>query len=229
MVLKKLAAVALVAVFSTQIMASEDNPRTGDIRDIEKFFYNQGVKESYNEAYAAGYAKAVKDALMALKRYEKLIQAREAGKYLSSENKLSSPEVYSIKTANGLQVKVRGCKIEKELTPADILRAPIANAKMFSEGDVDIYNETQGQNASDGSLAATNSVVINKRDTIQSEIPILPGNETHRAKRVYNNTPTIRKALDANNIVYSVSDKKIRAVFSSNSSAENFEKAFKLN
>lgn len=226
MALNKLATIGLITVaFSIQLMASEDNPRTGDIRDIEKFFYNQGVKESYNEAYAAGYTKAVKDSLMALKRYDQLIKAREAGKYLIAQDKLSSPEAYLIESENGgLEIKIRGCKIEKELTPADILKAPLANARMFDNNEIDAYGENKSNIDT-----ASNSVVISKRDTIQSEVPILPGNETQRSKRVYNNTPTIRKALDANNVVYSISDKKIRAIFSSSRTAEKFENEFKLN
>jgi len=222
---KILAITAVMAISTASLSASEDNLRQGDIRDIEKFFYNQGVKESYNEAYKVGYQTAMKDALMALNRYKTLIQAREAGKYISSENKVTMPEVYSVKTHNGLQIRIRGCRIEKELTAEDILRAPLVKASALGNGSFDPYEKSNMKKKS----TVTNSVSAVEDDIAKSEIPMLPGNETKRSKRVYDNTATMRQILDKNNILYSVSDKNIIAVFSSNTSAEDFEKEYKLN
>jgi len=227
--MKKIAilSLSLTMLLTSGLSASSKNDdiRKGDIRDIEKFFYNQGVRDSYNEAYAAGYAQATKDALLALKRYDTLIQAREAGKYLTEKNKITSPEVYAFKTRDGsIKMKVRGCAIEKELTAEDILKAPLANAEIFTDGKGENYEKSKMKKE----LDASNSVHIAKRDNVESEVPMLPGNETKREKRVYDNTPTIRKALDENNIAYSTSDKKIKALFSSQSNAEMFEQEYKL-
>ncbi|HFU75126.1 MAG TPA: hypothetical protein ENK66_02665 [Arcobacter sp.] len=220
-----LVATLLLTASSSFAKADKDKMGRKDIGDIEKFFYNQGVKEGYNEAYAAGYTKAIKDAIMALERYKTLIEAREAGKYLSEENKISYPEVYSVKKNGGMQIKIHGCKIEKELSISDILKIPVINAEALSDGEFDAYEASADKNDEE---KVSNSIEIVKRDRAKSEKPMLPGNETQRARRFYNNTPTVRKALDINNVAYSVDDNKVKALFSSKESADLFESEYHI-
>lgn len=197
-----------------------------DINDIEKFFYEQGLKVGYNDGYEEGYISAIREAKKALNKYKLVIKAREAGKYFSEEEKITYPEVYSIKTNGGISVQVRGCKIEREFTTADILRAPLAMASELGNGNMDMY---AGDSSDKEASLVSNSVYIKKRDeSVRSEIPMLPGNEVKRSSRQYQNTTAIRQALDKNNVVYSASDTGIKAIFTSERSAELFENEYKL-
>ena len=218
-----------LGVLSLSVSATDFAVQKGKIDDIEKFYYDQGTKDGYNIGYKEGYYRAIKDAKASLDRYKELIKAREAGKYFSKEHKITYPEIYSVKTADGIRVRVRGCQIDKELTAGDILKAPIVNAD-FMAGDATDYftlNEAERRNAA-ALHKPTNSVVLVARDQALSEVPLLPGNETKRAKRHYINTAFLRHTLDENNIAYSVTEKEIHAIFSSEEDAKTFDSKYKL-
>jgi hypothetical protein len=72
-----------------------------------------------------GYEKAKKEVLKKLKSRLNAIKAMEAGKYLSKKHKITAPQVYQVRKADGsLSVQVKGCRLEGELTPEEIVLLP---------------------------------------------------------------------------------------------------------
>jgi len=96
-----------------------------DGNNKEKFFYNKGFADGFQEGRKAGYEQAMKEAKEAMKRWAKKIKSYESGKYLASKGKITPPRVYQKRGDDGsVSVVIRGCRIEGELSPEDILTLP---------------------------------------------------------------------------------------------------------
>ena len=97
--------------------------------DADKFFYDKGFKDGKVEGMRIGYERAKKEVLKKLKSRLNAIKAMEAGKYLSKKHKITAPQIYQVRKADGsLSVMVKGCRLEGELTPEEIVLLPTSEA-----------------------------------------------------------------------------------------------------
>jgi len=127
--IKKISFVTLIISLACSMLYAKPDP--------DKFFYDKGFSDGKKEGLRLGYDKAKKEILKKLKKRITAIKAMEAGKYLSKKHKITAPEIYQVKKADGtLAVKVRGCRLEGELTPEEIIQLPSAPSSYTLEGSI---------------------------------------------------------------------------------------------
>lgn len=125
--------------------------------DSDKFFYDKGYRDGKVQGMRIGYDKAKKEIMRKLKSRLTSIKAMEAGKYLSRKHRITAPQIYQVRRADGsLSVQIKGCRLEAELTPEEIMLLPsyteyadkISNAGGLLPSSVDVENDQKG--VSDG-------------------------------------------------------------------------------
>ncbi|QDD68222.1 hypothetical protein [Caminibacter pacificus] len=211
------------AVMSAFLYAKSDKPLSAE---AEKFFYTQGYKVGYKDGYQKGYRDALLYAERKIKEYMAKIKAYEAGKYLIYKQKITYPEVYQVTDDNGnVRIVVKGCQIEKPLSPQDIVFIPTlpngyeANAPMPNPPK---YVEDS---------PVTNAIVNNELEAVP-KLPKLPDDEKKIVFYEFPNTAFYRKVLNEANLVYSIDPKtkRLKVLFDSQKDALRFLKQhnFKL-
>jgi len=219
-------AVLSLGLFSTQLSAtSPEATITHSQRSLgetiqgqtkEKFFYNKGVSDGIEEGRRMGYSDAMKDAERSIKKYKKYIKALEAGKYLSKKSKITPPRIYQERRNGRVSVVVKGCNIEGELSPHDILMFP-------SMDDGGSGGSSSGYSSSETKSApVSDSVFLAGVDRRKSK-PTPTGSLKKATFKTFEDTSFYRKLFRNTGLPFSImSDKKIRVMFRSNKEAESF-------
>lgn len=184
----------------------------------EKFFYNKGVADGFADGKRVGYEEAMKDAKQSLLRYKNYIKSLESGKYLSKKGKITPPRIYQEKRADGsISVVVKGCNIEGELSPKDILMFPA-----LENGSSGRYSK-QAQSGADVSSAVSDSVYLAGVDYKKKSKP-RGGQYAKKATfRTFVDNNFYRKLFRGSGLAFSIQpNSKIRVMFPSNEKAESF-------
>jgi len=190
--------------------------------DSADYYYNKGYSEGKIVGYRKGFEAGKKEALKQLKRRLNEIKAMEAGKYLVKEHKITAPKLYQVKQEDGsIKVVVKGCQLEKELTPEEIMMLPKVNNIVGSDA--------LSYSTKNDKKAISDSVYLPGVDT-KSEIPHSP-DEANRVTYLYlPNTEYYKKLLDSAGKPYAISyDGKIKVLFESNRDKNIFVKEYDLN
>ncbi len=184
----------------------------------EKFFYNKGVTDGFADGKRVGYEEAMKDAKQALLKYKNYIKSLESGKYLSKKGKITPPRIYQEKRADGsISVVVKGCNIEGELSPKDILMFPTlknGNGGGFSN---------QAQSGVDSSSVVSDSVYLAGVDYKKKSKPTGAKYAKKATFKTFVDNNFYRKLFRGSGLAFSIQpNSKIRVMFPSNKDAESF-------
>lgn len=192
-----------------------------DTNNKEKFFYNKGLSDGYEEGKKVGYQLAMRDARKAIKKYKRRIKALEAGKYLSKKGKITPPRVYQKKRADGtIAVVVKGCSVEGELNPNDILSFPTYTGE---DTGANAGSYVSSSTTSSGSSSLSDSVELAGIDYVQHRKPSSPLDIKKATFRVFEDTQFNRELFRGAGLPYSIQpNSQLRVMFPSNKDAEGF-------
>ncbi|HHO42405.1 MAG TPA: hypothetical protein ENN12_03495 [Epsilonproteobacteria bacterium] len=188
----------------------------------ETFFYNKGFRNGYKEGEKEGYKKGLAKAEAAISQYKKKIEALESGKYLTKRHKVTPPRVYQQKNEDGtVSVVVKGCSIEKQLTPEEILMLPEIEKAESS------YNSHAPSGTSSyakrNSHAPSDNIFLPGIDPSDSITPSLGGEDMKVVYKTFPDTEFFRKLFRASGRPFSViGGDKIKVIFPSEQEAESF-------
>lgn len=198
-----------------------------DLEDSQHFFYEKGYKDGVKEGYDKGYADALAYAKQRLRRYAKKIEAIENGKYLVGIGKISPPEVYQVQDGDSIKVNIMGCRIEKPLSPDEIIglpSAPEGSSVMTSGSGSD---KPDVRTAEEDEVFKTNAVSITAHDR-----SIFSGNAhgiaADKGQHYYfvPNNRYYRQKLDQMGYVYAVKNSKLKVLFPSKRDMDDFKRTF---
>ena len=114
----------LLVLISTFLLSttSYSNDKSFDASGMLDMYYKKGLEAGAKSGYEKGYKDALELAKKRLRLYSDKVKANESGKYLKEYGgKITNPEIYQIRDGNSINVIVKGCKIEKQLTPDEII------------------------------------------------------------------------------------------------------------
>jgi len=223
--MKRKIVVAVVLCLST-------GPLYAKKADADKFFYEKGFTDGKKEGMRIGYEKAKKEVLAKLKSRLKAIKAMEAGKYLSKKHKITAPQIYQVKKPDGsMSVLVKGCRLEGELTPEEIVLLPKAeesytgisgaNANSLLPSTVDTSTTDRG---------VSNGVFMPGVDANRYDKPQLANSMTNTVYKYLPNTNFYTKLLRSSGFPYTISNggTNLKVRFSSEREAIIFLKRYDL-
>lgn len=223
--MKNIAKKALLLLSIVVMGTTAINAKQMSTDELEKFFYNKGYADAKNTHYEKGYADGLSYAEAKLKEYTTKIKAYEMGKYLMSKNKISYPKVYQTLDANGnVRVVIDGCKIQSELSTADITMMPKAPSShlgtMESRGN-HYVDQKEGKQVVD---PITDKVFLAGIDdgSLGGETPTLGGADIKMVYKYFPQTNFYETLLRKTNKVYAVENGKLKVIFSSRSEADAF-------
>lgn len=226
--MKKTTATLLIALAAN--LASADSTKLNTTKEIESFFYTKGYNDAKNKFYEKGYRDALKFAEKKLEEYRAKIKALEQGKYLLSKDKITYPEVYQTTDSKGnIKVVIGGCKIEKPLTPSDIVKLPVIDERVCGD-----YNALHGDEVhyvdsgkdSENEPSVSNSVFLSERPSV--DLPKKTSDETKIEYRYFPNTQFYRNLLEKAGVIYSIYGDKLKALFDSREEARRFCRLYRL-
>lgn len=219
---KKMPLVAIGAVLLChQPLTADPSTEKVDQKGVETFFYNKGYRNGYADGEKEGYAKGLAKAERAIRQYKRKIEAYEAAKYLSKRHKIAPPKVYQKKNPDGtVSVVVKGCTIEKQLTPEEILMLPETN----SVGSGNVYN---GSMLSSGAKPQTQSpsdhVFLPGIDSGKEPVAELSGNDIKATYLFFPDTEFYRNLFRVALRPFSViSGNRLKVIFPSEKDAKAF-------
>jgi len=175
--------------------------------DADKFFYDKGFSDGKAEGLRIGYEKAKKEVLQKLKSRLKAIKAMEAGKYLSRKHKITAPQIYQIRRDDGsLSVLVKGCRLEGELTPEEIVLLPKAEGVYGAVSDGANVGSLLPSTINPSVTGASNGVFIPGIDTSSYDKPQLANSATNTVYKYLPNTVFYTKLLRTSGFPYTISN-----------------------
>lgn len=193
-----------------------------DASGMLDMYYKKGLEVGAKNGYEKGYKDGLELAKKRLRLYSDKIKANESGKYLKEYGgKITNPEIYQIKDGNSINVIVKGCKIEKQLTPDEIIDLelfPIDGDDMkfkyynMTKDNISLFDE---QNPTSFSGGVTNSVDVFENDNMgyMRDRPSLSNSNT---KYVYlPNSNNLRTKLTNLNYTYSIENDRIKVIYGS--------------
>jgi len=202
--------------------------------DADKFFYDKGFTDGKVEGMRLGYEKAKKEVLGKLKSRLKAIKAMEAGKYLSRKHKITAPQIYQVKKPDGsLSVLVKGCRLEGELTPEEIVLLPKATSQYGGEGD-SIANADSllpsTVSPAPHSKGVSNGVFVPGVDASRYDKPQLASSMISTVYKYLPNTEFYTKLLRTSGFPYTISNggTNLKVRFSSENEAITFLRRYDL-
>ena len=211
----------LIICLVATLLYAADGVKEYDTEHIKQFYFNKGLREGAEKAYASGY----KDGLLFAKKQMRLwatkIKANESGKYL--KKKITNPEIYQIKKGNEIKIIVRGCRIEKPLTPDEIIDLPHYPIDANGNSSFSYYNIDESAKSPLSQDTIVNSADVMGRDGngFYSNRPSQP--YLNNSSYFYlNNSRAMRKKLDVLNYTYAIEDNKIKVIFSSEEEKDTF-------
>jgi hypothetical protein len=195
--------------------------------DADQFFYDKGFADGKKEGLRMGYAKAKKEMMKKLKRRVSSIKAMEAGKYLSRKHKITAPEIYQIRNPDGtLSIKVKGCRLEKELTLEEIVRLPNSPEGAWDNEAIssDTHMPAQVSSMSHGQTGVSNGVFVPGIDSSRHATPRLVSSATNTHYVYLPNTEFYIGILRMSDVVFTITNggERIKVRFDSNQQRENF-------
>lgn len=218
---KILLALSLATISS---IASDKEIKTYNSEHLEQFFYKKGLRDGAEKGYKDGYRDAIRFAKKQLRLWGTKIRSLESGKYLKEyEGKITNPEIYQIKSGNEIKVIVRGCRIEKQLTPDEIIDLPIYPIDANGNYRFKYYNIDETARSPFDDTIHTNSADVIGRDGngFYSNRPTNP--YTNNASYYYlDNNRAIRKKLDILNYTYAIENNRLKVIFSSEDEKNKF-------
>jgi hypothetical protein len=176
--------------------------------DSSDYYFGMGYKKGKIVGYRKGFEAGKKEALKELNKRFAEIKAMEAGKYLVKQYKITAPKVFQKKMSDGsIKVVIDGCKLEKELTPEEIMLLP----KM--PNGYKVSSSYGGYNPSVSQKAISDSVYLPGVDT-EDNIPHGTEEVNDITYLILPNTEYYKKLLDKAGKPFSISaDGKIRVLF----------------
>jgi hypothetical protein len=210
----------------TAFAVDEESIKNYNTEHLNQFYYTKGFKEGVENGYKEGYKEALEFSKKQLRLYKDKIKALESGKYLKEHSgKITNPEIYQVKNGDTIKVIVRGCRIEKQLTPDEIIDLPHypidANCNNKFE-----YHNVEGENKpifNSDLKGVTNSVDVMGRDGNGFYSDRASNPYTNENSYYYlENTSTLRKQLDVLNYTYAIEDNKIKVIFGNENERKSF-------
>lgn len=206
-------------VFSSTLAFAENNPKINsyDIQPLLEMHYKKGLKDGAEKAYKEGYINGLEFSKKRLRLYSQKIKAYESGKYLKEyAGKISNPEIYQTKVNDGVKVIVNGCKIEKELTPDEIIDLVHFPMDANEKDKISYESENNLYMPIFDNYGVTNSVDIISRDKdgFNESRPSSPFEQKPSYLHLPNNRHTINK-LNSLNYTYAIDGDNIKVIFSS--------------
>lgn len=195
------------------------NEKSFDASGLLDMYYKKGLEQGAKDGYQKGYEDALELAKKRLRLYADKIKANESGKYLKEYGgKITNPEIYQLRDGNSINVIVKGCKIEKQLTPDEIIDLelfPIDGDDMkfkyynMTNNNVALFNEQNPANS------ITNSMDIfeNDNDGFFKERPSL--NNSNKKYLYLPNSSNLRTKLSNLNYTYTIENNKIKLIYGS--------------
>lgn len=225
--MKRIWSTIAVAFMLSSVAVADEEVKQYNTEHLEQFFYTKGLRDGIEKGYKQGYEEALAFAKKQMRLYSDKIKALEAGKYLKEYGgKITNPEVYQVKNGNSVNVIVRGCRIEKQLSPDEIIDLPhypidanCNNTFKYHnvEGDTNpIFNT----NVNTGNSADVLSRDGNGFYSQRSSNPYSNNNSYY----YLDNTSTLRNQLDILNYTYTIEDNKIKVIFSNENERSTFLK-----
>jgi len=199
--------------------------------DADKFFYDKGFHDGKVEGMRLGYEKAKTEILKKLKSRLSAIKAMEVGKYLSRKHKITAPQIYQIRKTDGsLSVQVKGCRLEGELSPEEIVLLP--------KSDTPFYDNTPNANrllssSSDREQSQTgvsNGVFLPGIDSTRFNKPKMATSMTDSVYKYLPNTEFYVKLLRSAGFPFTISNggTNLKVRFASEYEAITFLKRYDL-
>lgn len=187
----------------------------------EKFFYNKGITDGFADGKRVGYEEAMNDAKASILKYKNYIESLESGKYLSKKGKITPPRIYQEKRPDGsISVVVKGCNIEGELSPKDILMFPTIDGN--SGGSLGTLDNSVSSSA-EKSAIVSDSVYLAGVDYQKKSKPT-DGTYAKKATfRTFVDNDFYRKLFRGSGLAFSIQpNSQIRVMFPTNDEAESF-------
>ncbi len=208
-------------VFAT---ISFSNDKAYDSSGMLDMYYKKGLESGAKNGYDKGYKDGIELAKKRLRLYSDKIKANESGKYLKEYGgKITNPEIYQIKDGNSINVIVKGCKIEKQLTPDEIIDLelfPIDGDDMkfkyynMNKDNIALFDE-QNPTSYGGSSGVTNSVDVFENDNM-GYMKNRPSLNNSNTKYMYlPNSNNLRTKLTNLNYTYSIENDRIKVIYGS--------------
>lgn len=197
-----------------------------DLEETQSFFYEKGYKEGAAEGYEKGYAEAMEAARERLWKYSKRINAIENGKYLTGIGKISPPEVYQVQDGDSIRISIMGCKIEKPLSPDEILGLPTLDS-----GEIDTKTNGEGgietRTTDEEEALRTNAIGItaHDRNLFSGNMHGIAADKNRHYYFVPNNR-YYRQKLDQMSYIYTVQDNKLKVLFPTQHDMDEFRRTF---
>ncbi len=201
--------------------------------DADKFFYDKGFNDGKTEGMRLGYDKAKKEIMAKLKNRLAAIKAMEAGKYLSKKHKITAPQIYQVKKPDGsMSVLVKGCRLEGELTPEEIVLLPKAE-NLYASGVEGANAESLLPSTVDpvqGNKGVSNGVFMPGIDSNRYDKPAMASSMTNTVYKYLPNTEFYTKLLRSSGFPYTISNggTNLKVRFSSEREAITFLKRYDL-
>jgi len=218
---KTFLALLITFFFSTNSFSEEKSYDASGMLDM---YYKKGLEAGAKSGYKKGFTDGLELAKKRVRLYADKIKANESGKYLKEYGgKVTNPEIYQIRDGNSINVVVKGCKIEKQLTPDEIIDLelyPIDGDEMkfkyynMNKDNVALFDE-QNPTSMNSSGGVTNSVDVFENDNMgyMRDRPSLNNSNT---KYIYlPNSNNLRTKLTNLNYTYTIENDKIKVIYGS--------------
>lgn len=207
--------ILLLSMLGTTLMFAEE--KSYDATGMLDLYYKKGLKAGAEEGYQKGFQQGLELAKKRIRLYEKKIKANENGKYLKEYGgKITNPEIYQIRDGSSISVIVKGCKIEKQLTPDEIIDLELypmdgdnKNFKYYNmnKNNVALFDE-QNPTVTDSA-----DIFSNDNMSYKKERPSLNDKATNY---VYlPNSSVLREKLTNLNYSFAIEGNRVKVVYSS--------------
>jgi len=225
---KIIATATILCIGLSSALTAADSTKM-NTEELERFFYEKGYNDAKNKFYEKGYRDALKFAERKLNEYRAKIKALEQGKYLLKKDKITYPEVYQTTDSKGnIKVVIGGCKIERPLTPSDIIKLPVIDQRVCEDYNplhADVHYAVDGEK-SVNEPSVSNSVFLSDRGDL--DLPKKTSDETKIVYKYFPNTQFYRNLLEKAGILYSIYGEKLKALFDSREEARKFCRLYRL-
>jgi hypothetical protein len=195
---------------------------------VGEFYYEKGYVEGSNDNYYKGYQAGIKEVLKRLENYSKVVEAREAGKYLSSNGMITAPMVFQEKQSDGaVKTIVKGCEMEGKNSMGDVLRKfgsdPFSsNSSAINDSFYSIEKKMgTPTSSSDGVVLAQKEMDTPTAPTATINVP----NDMYPAKVVKGSVR--RDVIETQNAPFMEDGRYVNIVFNTKDQMNNFCKIYK--
>jgi len=128
--MKRSIAICLIGiglVYAQGVYAKEKKKASDDISQMQKFYFELGVKSAKAQYYKKGYEDALNDLKELFKQYRQKLEEYEAGKYLIENAKITYPRIFRVKEGEDYKVVIEKPQVEKKFDENDLFLIPMRN------------------------------------------------------------------------------------------------------